>query len=44
VMGFDPQAGTITVVDVLRGVLHTFPRQQFAGVLTTFGGMGVAIA
>jgi uncharacterized protein YvpB len=44
VMGFDGQAGTITVVDVLRGVRHTFSTQQFAGILTTFDGMGVAIS
>jgi uncharacterized protein YvpB len=44
VMGFDPKAGTITVVDVLRGQLHTFPTHEFALVLTTFGGMGVAFA
>ena len=44
VMGFDPTAGTITVVDVLRGQLHTFSTQQFASVLTTFGGMGVALS
>jgi uncharacterized protein YvpB len=44
VMGFDPAAGTITVVDVLRGQLHTFTNPEFAAVLSTFGGMGIAIS
>jgi uncharacterized protein YvpB len=43
VMGFDTQAGTITIVDVLRGKLHTFSTEEFARVLTTFGGMGIAV-
>ena len=44
VMGFDPAAGTISVVDVLRGRLRTFTYAEFSGVLSTFGGMGVAIS
>jgi uncharacterized protein YvpB len=44
VMGFDQAAGTITVVDVLRGQLHTFTDAEFASVLSTFGGMGIAIS
>ena len=44
VMGFDDSAGTITVVDVLRGELHSFSTSTFAAILTTFGGMGVAVS
>lgn len=44
VVGFDPQGETLTVVDVLRGVLHTFSARAFTAALSTFGGMGVAIS
>ncbi len=42
VIGYDPVRDTVTVVDVLYGVLRTFSTQAFAAAMTTFGGMGIA--
>lgn len=44
VIGYDPVAGTVTVVDVLYGVERTLPVAQFAAAMTTFGGMAIAVA
>jgi len=44
VIGYDPVRNTITVVDVLYGVVRTFTTQAFAAALTTFGGMGIAVS
>ena len=44
VIGYDPVANTITVVDVLYGIKRTLTTQAFAAALTTFGGMGVAVS
>ncbi len=44
VIGYDPVRDTITVVDVLYGVVRTFGTQAFAAALTTFGGMGIAVS
>ncbi len=44
VVGYDPVRNTISFVDVLYGVERTMPSQAFAGALTTFGGMGIAVS
>ncbi len=44
VIGYDPVANTVTVVDVLYGVERTLPVAQFAAAMTTFGGMAIAVA
>ena len=44
VIGYDPVRDTVTVVDVLYGVLRTFSTQAFAAAMTTFGGMGIAVS
>jgi uncharacterized protein YvpB len=44
VIGYDPVTSTVTFVDVLYGVQRTMTTQAFAAALTTFGGMGVAVA
>ncbi len=44
VIGYDPVAETVTVVDVLYGVERTLTTTQFAAAMTTFGGMAVAVA
>jgi len=44
VIGYDPVRDTITVVDVLYGVVRTLSTQAFAAALTTFGGMGIAVS
>lgn len=44
VVGYDPAAGTVTVVDVLYGVERTLTTQELAAAMTTFGGMGIAIS
>jgi uncharacterized protein YvpB len=43
VIGYDPVANTVTVVDVLYGVVRTLTTAQFAAAITTFGGMAVAV-
>jgi hypothetical protein len=44
VIGYDPVTSTLTFVDVLYGVQRTMTTQAFAAAMTTFGGMGVAVA
>ena len=44
VIGYDPVRDTITVVDVLYGVVRTFSTEAFAAAMTTFGGTGIAVS
>ncbi len=44
VIGYDPVRDTVTVVDVLYGVVRTFSTEAFAAAMTTFGGMGIAVS
>jgi uncharacterized protein YvpB len=44
VIGYDPVANTVTVVDVLYGVERTLTTSAFAAAMTTFGGMAIAVA
>ncbi|HUZ71033.1 MAG TPA: C39 family peptidase [Candidatus Saccharimonadales bacterium] len=44
VIGYDPVANTVTVVDVLYGVERTLPTSAFAAAMTTFGGMAITVA
>lgn len=43
-IGFDSVAQTVTSVDVGNGSRVTFSEGGFASLLTTFGGMGVAVS
>lgn len=43
-IGFDSVAQTITSVDVGNGSRVTFSESGYASLLTTFGGMGVAVS
>ncbi|MEO8898985.1 MAG: FG-GAP-like repeat-containing protein [Candidatus Dormibacter sp.] len=43
-IGFDSVAQTITSIDVRTGTRVTFSESAYASVLTTFGGMGVAVS
>jgi uncharacterized protein YvpB len=44
VIGYDPLLNTLTVVDVLYGTERSFTTTGFAAAMTTFDGMGVAVA
>jgi uncharacterized protein YvpB len=44
VVGFDPGAHTVTVVDVATGTRRTFSEASFASLMTTFNGMAVTVS